>query len=110
MYNARIACADPVHGEKGENSEPNNSGYCVRLGSLCDFGQTDQAQATYMEVLSGAPRIMTLVKTSTDSGKVYVSGKVWRAAYQVQGIKRRWDFGENRYAITPSPEGVCAIL
>ena len=45
------------------------------------------------EVDAGDKRVMTLVKTSVDSGKVHMSDKVWPAAYSVRGIYRRWEFG-----------------
>ncbi len=51
-------------------------------------------------------RLLTLVKTSEDSGKVYVAGDAWRAHYYVQGVNRRWDFGGGVYAITLTPDGL----
>ena len=38
-------------------------------------------------------------------GQVWASGSTWTADYGIEGINRRWDFGDGRYAVILQPDG-----
>ena len=38
-------------------------------------------------------------------GQVWASGSTWTADYGIEGINRRWDFGDGRYAVILQSDG-----
>ena len=54
------------------------------------------------------PRAVVVLTRWRDrpGGQVWASGSTWMADYGIEGINRRWDFGDGRYAVILQPDGV----
>ena len=93
-----VAAACATAGIKNKPTKP-------KLQAAPTWSCFDYFAYQYRDKYSYPKRLLTLVKTSEDSGKVYVAGDAWRAAYHVQGVNRRWDFGGGVYTILLAPDG-----
>ena len=53
------------------------------------------------------PRAVVVLTRWRDrpGGQVWASGSTWMADYGIEGINRRWDFGDGRYAVILQPDG-----
>jgi len=91
------------------------TGVCILVQTQESSGSTTEKWRCFDEYDSGKKRVLVKLTRVTEDGaksgfgEVSVAGVTHKALFQVKGLNRRWDFGDERdpylYAFVIFPDG-----